>query len=175
MSNTTKNYHDNGGDTFIVGGDIEVKSGGEIDIESGGALKIAGTAVTASAAEINQLDGLAVGTGAATLVTAASTNVAAADNGKVLIATKADGASTFVLPAPAAGLAGVAVTILQSVDQNLVIDGTADKMIVFGGNGTSKTATWSTGGEKRGAGAYCVCTGTMWLVVGLGKGTITVA
>lgn len=35
------------------GGSLDVESGGEIDVESGGSLKIAGTAVSASAATLN--------------------------------------------------------------------------------------------------------------------------
>lgn len=35
------------------GGSLDVESGGEIDIESGGSLKIAGTAISATASELN--------------------------------------------------------------------------------------------------------------------------
>jgi len=57
---STKVYHEIGGDRLVTasGGSIDVESGGEIDIESGGSLKIAGTAVTSSAAELNMVDGL---------------------------------------------------------------------------------------------------------------------
>lgn len=51
-----KNYNEQGGARTVIGGSLDVASGGDLDIESGGALKIAGTQVTASAAEINQLD-----------------------------------------------------------------------------------------------------------------------
>src|SRR3990167_8970363 len=44
--------------TIGSGGSLDVESGGELDIESGGALKIAGTAVTSSAAELNIADGV---------------------------------------------------------------------------------------------------------------------
>lgn len=39
--------------TIGSGGSLDVLSGGEMDVESGGALKIAGTAISASAAQIN--------------------------------------------------------------------------------------------------------------------------
>ena len=54
-----KTYREEGGDRHVIAssGSLDVESGGEIDIESGGALKIAGTAITATAAEINQIDG----------------------------------------------------------------------------------------------------------------------
>jgi hypothetical protein len=48
------NYSEQGGARWVVGGSLDVASGGEIDIESGGAFKIAGTAVTATAAEVNE-------------------------------------------------------------------------------------------------------------------------
>ena len=52
MSYVPKVYKTDGGDKEVVA------SGGEIDIESGGAFKLAGTQVTASAAELNKLDGV---------------------------------------------------------------------------------------------------------------------
>lgn len=56
MSYSAKVYHEMGGDRQVVasGGSLDVASGGEIDIESGGALKLAGTAIAATAAEINR-------------------------------------------------------------------------------------------------------------------------
>lgn len=54
MANTS-NYKQLGGSRWVIGGSLDVASGGEIDVESGGSLKIAGTAVTASAAELNEL------------------------------------------------------------------------------------------------------------------------
>jgi len=55
MSYQPKTYREQGGDRFVIasGGSTDVESGGEIDIESGGALKLAGTAIAATAAEIN--------------------------------------------------------------------------------------------------------------------------
>lgn len=51
-----KTYRQQGGDRFVVAasGSLDVESGGEIDIESGGSLKLAGTAVAATALEINR-------------------------------------------------------------------------------------------------------------------------
>jgi len=55
-----KIYTEIGGARQVIasGGSLDVESGGELDIESGGALKLAGTAVTASAAELNAVDGI---------------------------------------------------------------------------------------------------------------------
>ena len=49
-------YREQGAKRMVVasGGSFDVESGGEIDIESGGSLKLAGTAVSASAAELNE-------------------------------------------------------------------------------------------------------------------------
>jgi len=54
-----KVYREQGGNRQVVasGGSLDVESGGELDIESGGSLKLAGTAVTATAAEINAIAG----------------------------------------------------------------------------------------------------------------------
>ena len=54
----TDNYDEMGGARKVIGGELDVVSGGEIDIESGGALKLDGTAITSTAAELNALDGI---------------------------------------------------------------------------------------------------------------------
>ena len=48
MSYSSVNYHKAGGSEWVVG------SGGSLDIESGGSLKLAGTAIAATAAEIDE-------------------------------------------------------------------------------------------------------------------------
>jgi hypothetical protein len=56
MADTTygpKTYRTSGGDKHVIA------SGGTLDVESGGALQVAGSTITASAAEINKLDGVA--------------------------------------------------------------------------------------------------------------------
>jgi hypothetical protein len=79
--NNTKNYIEQGGDRTVIGGSIDVVSGGEIDIEAGGALKIAGTAVESSAAELNKLKdaGAAVASGTQAAVIADPTGGATTD------------------------------------------------------------------------------------------------
>jgi len=57
MSHNTSNYNEQGGSRMVVGGSLDIASGGDLDIESGASLKIAGTAVTPSAAELNFLNG----------------------------------------------------------------------------------------------------------------------
>ncbi len=55
MTYQPKTYRDQGGDrqTIASGGKQRVQSGGEVDIESGGSLKLAGTAISATAAQLN--------------------------------------------------------------------------------------------------------------------------
>lgn len=48
------NCMEQGGSRWSVGGSIDVITGGDLDIESGGAFKLAGTTVTATAAELNR-------------------------------------------------------------------------------------------------------------------------
>lgn len=57
------NRREQGGNRWAIGsgGSLDVESGGELDIESGAALKLDGTAVTATADELNQLDASAAG------------------------------------------------------------------------------------------------------------------
>lgn len=65
MSYNTLNYTEPGGARTVVGGSLDVISGGDLDIESGASLKIAGTAITPTAAQFNFLAGVTAGTGAA--------------------------------------------------------------------------------------------------------------
>lgn len=50
------NYDEQGGARTVIGGSLDVVSGGDLDIESGGSLKLTGTAISATAAELNALD-----------------------------------------------------------------------------------------------------------------------
>ena len=91
------NYKEQGGARHVVGGSLDVISGGDLDIESGGALKIAGTAIAATAAEINSAADIS--TKAAVAALAATLAVTAALHaGKVIAFGKTDG-TTVTLPA----------------------------------------------------------------------------
>lgn len=69
-------YRENGGFHMVVpsAASLDVESGGEIDIESGGSLKLAGTAMTSTAAELNVLDGVTAGTATASKAAVLGTN-----------------------------------------------------------------------------------------------------
>lgn len=56
------NYKEQGGARTVIGGSLDVVSGGDLDIESGASLKIAGVAITSSAAELNSVDITSPGT-----------------------------------------------------------------------------------------------------------------
>ncbi len=55
FAQNVSNYIEQGGARTVIGGSLDVVSGGDLDIESGGSLKIGGTAVSATAAEINNI------------------------------------------------------------------------------------------------------------------------
>lgn len=55
-SANVSNYHDQGGALWHVGGELDIDSGGILDVKSGASWKIAGTAVTATAAQLNRVD-----------------------------------------------------------------------------------------------------------------------
>ena len=68
-------YIEQGGRRAVVGGSLDVISGGDLDIETGGSLKIAGTAITATAAELNLVDVATLGAAQASkAVTTNATN-----------------------------------------------------------------------------------------------------
>lgn len=96
MANVS-NYKEQGGARTVIGGSLDVVSGGDLDIESGGSLKIAGTAITATAAEINSVADVS----AAAAISASGdtlTVTAATHAGKVVAFGKTTG-TVVTLPA----------------------------------------------------------------------------
>ena len=57
LAQNVLNYGEQGGARTVIGGSLDVVSGGDLDVESGASFKLAGSAVTSSAAELNNLDG----------------------------------------------------------------------------------------------------------------------
>lgn len=123
-----KVYREQGGARQVVasGGSLDVESGGELDVEAGGALKLGGTAITSSAAELNKLTGVTataseLNTLAGILATAAEINrvcdrstrqvaagatlaiTEALHDGKTIALDQAAG-SVCTLPAPTIGM-----------------------------------------------------------------------
>lgn len=141
-----KNYGEQGGSRTVVGGSLDVVSGGDLDLESGGTLKIAGTAVTPDAAELNVLDGATAGAVVASKALVADSvlglaglrakvetktaayTVVAGDSRKVFIADAVD--LVFTLPATVAGLTYTFVAKTVSVTTGLAISpAAADKIM----------------------------------------------
>lgn len=99
-------YREQGGSRQVVasGGSLDIESGGEIDIESGGSLKLAGTAVTATAAKLNAAATKSGGTAYETVAAAGSTkDDAAAMVADFVLVSAADGTKGVKLPAGVAG------------------------------------------------------------------------
>jgi len=120
----TNVYIEQGGDRQVVasGGSLDIESGGEIDVESGGSLKLAGTAITSTAAELNILDGVTAT--AAELnkndITAQAETITEAGAISVLVKnTKLDstgGTFAATLAVPDSSMYGVVKTIEMTVD-----------------------------------------------------------
>ncbi len=70
----TSNYSEQGGAREVIGGSLDIISGGDLDIESGADFKIAGTKVSATAAELDNLDGPVAGTASASKAVVLGTN-----------------------------------------------------------------------------------------------------
>jgi hypothetical protein len=152
MTNQVKNYNEQGGERTVVGGSLDVASGGDLDIESGGALKIAGTAITASAAEINYVDVTTAGVAQANKAAVLGANknldtLVIADGGLKL----GSGTGTAVT-ATAAQLNRTAVTTAGTVE--------ASKVLVVGANKNVDTLVVADSGLKLGSGAGTAVTAT---------------
>jgi hypothetical protein len=98
--------------TVQSGGELEIESGGVVDVESGGYLKLAGTAITATAAELNKNAGVTAGavTASKALVVGASKELASL--GAVTIDTI--GSLTAGALSSANDISGVALTASKS-------------------------------------------------------------
>lgn len=133
---TTSNYKEVGGARWVIGGSLDVASGGDLDIESGGAIKIAGTAVTSAAAELNKLDGVTVVTADLNAIKTATVNLTNAQ-------IKAMRASPVELvAAPGAGnvLEFMGAILILNYGSNVLTEST-DNMAVEYNAGTAATAS----------------------------------
>lgn len=137
MSYNPKTYRKDGGDTQVIasGGKIEVESGGIVDIESGGAFKIAGTQVTASAAELNTVD---VTAGA---ITASKALVLSASRALTFSSSSTSGSTSvepFSVTTTMTGAGGVGGRARFELDTNVALGGWANALkgiTVFGATG----------------------------------------
>jgi len=148
-------------------------TGSGIDVESGGSLKLAGTALTATAAEIN----MAADISANVEVVTATNIITAAESGKTFFLDAVAGfAST--LPAPAAGLkfTFIVKTAPTSNGYTIVTNGTTQKVlkglvlaaadaagdVSAGGTTATLVANQALPGDR----IDMACDGTIWYMVG---------
>ena len=145
MADTTyipKTYRKDGGDTHVIA------SGGVLDVESGGALKLAGVAITPTAAELNEqvltMD-IATGSGSTdfyvvaphagditkiyTVIDAAITDADITVTASIGEAAVTDGAVTIAYSESAAGN----IDIASPSAANTITAGAAIKLVVAGG------------------------------------------
>lgn len=160
-----KVYREQGGDRQVVksGGALDVESGGEIDIESGGSLKLAGTALAATAAELNRVADTSARIVNVTAATLAVTE--AAHDGKVVTLNRAAGITVTLPAATGSGLrvlfiVGTTFTstgVIQvtgddtMTGQAIVAQDAADTVVAFEAGATADTITLNgttTGGLK---------------------------
>ena len=129
-----------------------VKSGGELDIESGGSLKLDGTAIAATAAELNRATDLSTRVVVLT-ATAAITEVL--HEGKTCLMQEAGGNAlcTFTLPAATGGGGRYRFVVNEVNTSNYVIKSVAGADVMRGtivGASTTDSATdaprtWASG------------------------------
>jgi len=155
----TKVYMKQGGAEQVVGsgGKVTVQSGGIVDVESGGSLKIAGTAITATAAEINKLDNATAGSSTAKIyvntegsdtngngsifapyktLTKAFTVVTTARKTVIMSGGDYDEAAAVVWPS-------VNGVIVEGIDGDVVISSAASITHVIGIDPAAASGTWS--------------------------------
>lgn len=166
---------------ILLKGANKVKSGGSLDIESGASLKIAGTAVSATAAELNILDGvtataaeinMAADTSAKTEVVAATNVIEASESGKTFFLSHA---TEFVstLPAAALGLrytfivaaapSGASYTVVSASSANIIKGIQLSSAGDAGDSGTADdTITFVDGQSVAGDRVEVISDGTSW-------------
>lgn len=93
----------------------------------------------------------------------ASYSVLPSESGTLFTTTGATGAVTFTLPA-IADSEGCCFWFYNTVDQNMVLTGPADKLVVVG-DAAADSAAFQTASEKIGGGFFAVCDGALWLIM----------
>jgi len=122
-------YREQGGNRMVVksGASLDVESSGEIDIESGGSFKLAGTALTSTAAELNILDGVTA--------TAAELNVSDGTPASV----------SFAYAAGAANVSEVTITVLDAAGVAIASPFIFDVWLSDAATGAGLTGTTTSG------------------------------
>lgn len=123
-------YTEQGATRKVVksGSSLDVESGGEIDIESGGSLKLAGTAIDATAAEINRVADTSARIVNATAATLAITE--ASHDGKVITLNRAAGVTVTLPAATGSGTHLRFITGTTVTSNNNIIQVTGDDIMI---------------------------------------------
>jgi hypothetical protein len=183
-------YMEQGGSRQVVasGGSLDVESGGELDVESGGALKIAGTQVTATAAELNAAadqSGRVVSGG-----TAATLAITQATHGERVVTLSVTTGQAVTLPAATGSGARLLFVLTASVASNsttikvtgndtmtgtaLMAQDSADTAVMFETAADSDTISFNgstTGGIKGDSVELIDVAADLWWVRIVGSGT----
>jgi len=103
----------------------------------------------------------------------ASYTVTPAEFGTVLTTRGAGGAVTFTLPAASSVNKGEWVLFVNVADQNLIVDGEDEELVVFN-DLTADSIAFQTSSEKIGCAFIAVSDGTSWVVLPIAEETATV-
>ena len=138
------NCQEQGGGRWSIGGSIDVLTGGDLDIESGGAFKLAGTTVSATAAELNRAADVSTRIVTATAATLLVTE--ALHDGKVITLDRVGGT---VITMPEATGSGMVIEFLvittMTTDTTIVLPDTVNTDLQGGATiSDSADATLST-------------------------------
>ncbi len=157
------------GDRVTIGGSLDITTGGDLDVEAGATLNIAGTAITASAAELNQ----AADNSASVEVVAATNVITAAESGATFFLNDTtEFAST--LPALAAGLryTFIVAAAPSGANYTIVTDGGDNVLNIVAQTGEAASVALVATGQDLltlvsalavvGDWIYCISDGTSW-------------
>lgn len=174
-------YDKSGNEVFCIEATnrlVTYPSGSGLDVESGGYFKLAGTAVNATAAEIN----MAADISANVEVVTATNVIGAAESGKTFFLDAAAGFQS-TLPAPAAGLrfTFIVKTAPTSNGYTIVTNGTTQKVLkglaviaadaVGDVSAGGTTATFVHNQSLPGDRVDMICDGTIWYMIGYAQVT----
>jgi len=149
LAYNTSNYKEIGGGVWGIRGELDVKSGGEIDVESGGSLKLAGTALTSTATELNILDGVTSTTAELNILDVSLQTTTATTAGAISVTKRianidsTGGTFAVTLAAPDASMVGSLLTIEQTVDGGNVTMALTNVV----GQSSGTTATFNDAGD----------------------------
>ena len=112
------NCQEQGGSRWSVGGSIDVLTGGDLDIESGGTFKIAGSTVSATAAELNLMNGVTATTVELNRAADVSTRIVTATAATLLVTEALHDGKIITLDR----VGGTVITMPEATGSGMVIE-----------------------------------------------------